>query len=199
MLFIVGRYVFDCLYRQLQQLCPRFQFKREALVWTQVQPLSFYDQIQERQIDSSLLSCRSKLLLSKLAAGLPHRIYHFCSTFSRACLLFFTEVPPPVLLMLGLYFAHPRYVVLFLSVSLHYSHFLLRTSFTFLSSDSATKPFSLLSQVFSLDSFFLSQLLHRSPFCVSPCLCLSGWLSLSSINGLCYLWTGEKSQVNRCF
>lgn len=142
------------------------------------------------------LSCRSKLLLSKLAAGSPHCIYHLCSTFIWAYLLFFTEILP--LLILCCIYTVLTSVILFSSC--------LFPSITPIIL--CTPPFIFCSQTLPPNSspFFLNfsplsslSALHRSLFCFTSCLCLSGCLFFSSINGLLYLRKGEKSQVNRCF
>lgn len=67
-----------------------------------VHPLCLCDQMQVRHTDSNLLPCGSKLLPSKLATGRPYSIHHSCSTFSRACLPFFTEIPQLTLPLHGL-------------------------------------------------------------------------------------------------
>lgn len=108
-----------------------------------------------REIDSSLLPCRRKRLPSKLVVGLSQSIHHSCSTFSWACLLFFTEIPPLNLQMLGLSFVHLCYFLLFLADGLHFYNFLPCSSFPFLSSHSASACNSLppFPDLFCLQSF----------------------------------------------
>lgn len=144
--------------------------------------------------------CRNKLLPSKLAVGLSRCIHHPCSTFSWACLRFFTEIPPLNLLMLGLSFAHPYYFALFLSDPSCSGHFL-----PYSSTSSPSLPqtpsifFSLVFSVAAPSLCFLTSfswilpsfsVLHPPAFRFSPSLFLSGCLPLQQQWTQKHLFTG---------